>query len=149
MKYLKKYESIYDTKNWIEDVISNCKDLMLDTYDIFYNSEVTKKYDSWSNLKGELNIVTIECKFVAGPFNKSTKNKIIDNMEIIMDVHDNLISYMNEEGFKTNHLTIGIISTFFNVINDNFTYNISFSKELDSEFIAHLRYLKKYNLLNT
>lgn len=126
---------------------------MLEISDIFYNSEVTKKYDSWSNIKGELNIVTIDCKFVAGPFNKSTKEKIINNVEIIKDVHDNLISYMIEEGFKTNHLNTNNPYNYFNLVNDSFTYNISFSKELDSDFIAwngtsHLRYLKRYNSLN-
>lgn len=147
MKYLKTYESVDDTKDWIEEVVSNCKDIMLEISDIFYNSEVTKKYDSWSNIKGELNIVTIDCKFVAGPFNKSTKEKITNNIETIRDVHENLMSYMYSEGFKKNH-NIDNIYSYFYVTNGDFTYNISFSKELDSDFIAHLRYLKRYNLLN-
>lgn len=147
MKYLKKYESVDDTKNWIEEVVSNCKDIMLEMSDIFYNSEVTKKYYSKSNMRGDLNILTIECKFVAGPFNKSTKVKIVNNMETIKDVHQNLIRYMNEEGFE--NLSIDNPYTNFNLVNDNFTYLITFSKELDNEFIAHLRYLKKYNLFES
>ena len=143
MRYIKTYESVYDTKDWIEEVVSNCKDIMLEISDIFDNSEVTKKYDSWSNPKGELNMVTIECKFVVGQgINKFTREKINNNMETVKEVHENLISYMTEEGFKINHHG-SLLTTHFNLINGNLTYTVSFSKELDKDFIGHLRYLKK------
>lgn len=151
MRYLKTYESVNDTKDWIEEIVSNCKDIMLEISDIFDNSEVTKKYDSWSNVKGELNMVTIECKFVVGQgINKFTREKIKNNMKTVKEVHENLIRYMTEEGFKINQYLSNNLYTHFNLINgNNLTYNISFSKELDSEFIAHLRYLKKYNLFES
>ena len=148
MKYLKIYESVHDTKDWIEEVVSNCKDIMLEISDIFDNREVTKKYDSWSNIKGELNMVTVECKFVVGQgINKSIREKINNNMGIVKEVHENLIRYMSEEGFKINQH--GSLSTHFNLINGNLTYTVSFSKELDKDFIGHLRYLKKYNLFES
>lgn len=80
MKYLKTYESVHDTKDWIEEVISNCKDIMLEISDIFYNSEVTKKYVSDERVylpQSCRNTIVIDCKFVAGPFNKSTKKRLL------------------------------------------------------------------------
>jgi len=61
------------------------------------------------------------------------------------DIHERLIEYMTAHGFTYNS-SGDRYTAYFDMMLGNITYNISFSKQLDREFIGHLRYLKKYNI---
>lgn len=143
MKFLKPYklfESVHDTKQEIEDVVSTCKDILLDASDIFSgNSLVDKVYKD--------NEVVITC-FYTVPLNPlNIKSKLEECESTMSDIHVRLIEYMTTQGFTYNNRG-DKYTAYFDMILGNITYNIAFSKELDKEFISHLRYLKKYNLLN-
>ncbi len=137
MKHLKTYklfESVHDTKEQIEEVVSTCKDIMLEAQDTFGDSNVEKSY------KDDKVIITCVYKM---PF--SLKRKVEEYKSTMDDIHVRLIEYMTSQGFTYNNR--GDKSTaYFDIMLGNTTYNISFSKELDKEFISHLRYLKKYNI---
>lgn len=140
MKFLKPYkifESVGDTKQEIEEIASTCEDILLDASDIFSgNSLVDKVYKD--------NEVVITC-FYTVPLN--IKSKLEECESTMSDVHMRLIKYMTTNGFTYNNRG-DKYTAYFDMIAGNITYNISFSKELDKEFIGHLRYLKRYNLLN-
>ena len=138
MKHIKTYqlfESIHDTKEQIEEIISTCKDILLEANDTFSsNSNVERSY------KDDKLIITCVYKL---PF--FAPRKIEEYKSAIDDIHSRLIEYMTSQGFTYNNR--GDKSTaYFDIILGNITYNISFSKQLDREFIGHLRYLKKYNI---
>lgn len=141
MRYLSTYklfESVHDTKQEIEDAISTCKDILLDANDTFSgNSLVDKVYKD--------NEVVITC-FYTVPIN--IKPKVEEYKSIMSDIHERLIEYMTNQGFTYNNRG-DKYTAYFDMILGNITYNIAFSKELDKEFIGHLRYLKKYNLLES
>ena len=129
-------ESVHDTKEEIEEIVSTCKDILLEANDAFSsNSNVEKSYKD--------DKLTITCAYIV-PFN--TKVKVEEYKSTMNDIHARLIEYMTSQGFTYNNR--GDESTsYFDIVLGSITYNISFSKELDKEFIGHLRYLKKYNLL--
>ena len=138
MKHIKTYqlfESVHDTKEEIEEIISTCKDILLEANDTFSsNSNVEKSYKD--------DKLTITCAYTV-PFN--TKVKVEEYKSSMNDIHGRLIEYMTSQGFTYNNR--GDESTnYFDIVLGSITYNISFSKELDKEFIGHLRYLKKYNI---
>lgn len=136
MKYLKLFkESVNDTKEQIEEIVSTCKDIMLEAQHTFGNSDVEKSYKD--------DKVIINC-FYKMPFDM--KGKLEEYKSAMDDIHSRLIEYMISQGFT--YINRGDRYTaYFDMRLGNITYNISFSKELDKEFIGHLRYLKKYNLL--
>ena len=136
MIYLKRFnESIHDTKEEIEEIVSTCKDILLEASDTFGNSsEVNKTY------KDDKVIITCLYKL---PFN--IKSKLEEYKSTMNDIHQRLIEYMNSEGFSFTRRGDSYTS-YFDWMS-GITYNIDFSKELDKEFIGHLRYLKRYNLL--
>ena len=129
-------ESVHDTKEEIEEIVSTCKDILLEANDTFSsNSNVEKSYKD--------DKLTITCAYTV-PFN--TKVKVEEYKSSMNDIHGRLIEYMTSQGFTYNNR--GDESTdYFDIVLGSITYNISFSKELDKEFIGHLRYLRKYNLL--
>ena len=130
------YESVHDTKEEIEEIVSTCKDILLEASDTFGNSsEVSKTY------KDDKVIITCVYKL---PFN--IKSKLEEYKSTMDDIHQRLIEYMTSEGFSFTRRGDSYTS-YFDMISGNITYNIDFSKELDKEFIGHLRYLKRYNLL--
>ena len=138
MKHIKTYllfESIHDTKEQIEEIISTCKDIMLEAQHTFGNSDVEKSYKD--------DKITITCVY---KMPLDLKGRLEEYKSTMNDIHERLIEYMASQGFT--YINRGDRSTaYFDMMLGNITYNISFSKELDKEFIGHLRYLKKYNLL--
>ncbi len=138
MKHINTYqlfESVHDTKEEIEEIVSTCKDILLEANDTFSsNSNVEKSY------KDDKVIITCVYKL---PF--FAPRKIEEYKSAIDDIHSRLIEYMTSHGFT--YINRGDKSTaYFDIMVGNITYNISFSKDLDREFIGHLRYLKKYNI---
>lgn len=138
MKHIKTYqlfESVHDTKEQIEEIVSTCKDILLEANDTFSsNSNVERSY------KDDKVIITCVYKL---PFFSPRKRE--EYKSAIDDIHSRLIEYMTSQGFT--YINRGNTSTaYFDIILGNITYNISFSKQLDREFIGHLRYLKKYNI---
>ena len=146
MRHLKTYkifESVHDTKEEIEEVVSTCKDILLEANDTFFgNSLVDKVYKD--------NEVVITC-FYTVPSN--IKAMLEEYKSTMIDIHERLIEYMTSQGFTIKHRKRCYnnrddrYTAYFDMLVGSITYNIAFSKELDKEFIGHLRYLKKYNLL--
>ena len=50
MKYLKAYESVEMTKNWISEVMSTCKDIMVELEDAGMETEVKRSLSDKSVL---------------------------------------------------------------------------------------------------
>ena len=135
MKHLKRFnESVHDTKEEIEEIVSTCKDILLEAQDIFGNSEVNKEYKD--------NEVVITCLYKM----LDIKRRIEEFKPTVDAVHVRLIEYMTSNGFSFTNRGESSIK-YIDIISYDITYNISFSKELDKDFIDHLRYLKRYNLL--
>ena len=135
MRHLKTYkifESVHDTKEEIEEVVSTCKDIILEAQDIFGNSEVKKEY------KDDKVIITCLYKML------DIKRRIEEFKPTVDDVHVRLIEYMTSNGFSFKNRGESSLK-YIDIISYDITYNIAFSKELDKEFIG--QYLKKYNLL--
>ena len=133
MKHLKKFnESVEETKNWISEVMMNCKDIMLELEDVGIKTDVTRRlrratpYDQVS--------VLIECII----YIKDSISLIKSRKSGLLEVKNRLIDYMESEGFK-------LINNKPYVTDGQFV--ISFNKsDIDNDYIAHLRYLKKYNI---
>ena len=118
MKYLKQFESVEETKDWISKVMDTCKDIMLELEDAGIKTEVKRSLKDKS--------VLIECLI--------TSNSRW-NRPVFLDVNNRLIDYMTSEGFELVDFSFGN------------QFKISFKKsDIDSDYIGHLRYLKKYNL---
>lgn len=139
MKHIKTYqlfESVQDTKEQIEEIISTCKDILLEANSTFSsNSNVEKLYKD--------DKITITCFYTAQFINIKAKSE--EYKSTMYDIHERLIEYMTAHGFTYNNRG-DRYTDYFDMMLGNITYNISFSKQLDREFIGHLRYLKKYNI---
>jgi hypothetical protein len=133
MKYLKIYESIHDTKDEVKEVVSTCKDILLEASDAFGDSDASYR---WSDDK-----VFIDCFYTI--LFVSLKSDEAKN--IMSDVHERLLDYMTSVGYTVEYRGEGY-TNYVDMILNKITYRITFKKELDKEFIGHLRYLKKYNL---
>lgn len=125
MKHINTYqlfESIHDTKEQIEEIVSTCKDILLEANDTFSsNSNVEKSY------KDDKVIITCVYKL---PF--FAPRKIEEYKSAIDDIHSRLIEYMTSHGFT--YINRGDKSTaYFDIMVGNITYNISFLKDLDLE----------------
>jgi 4a-hydroxytetrahydrobiopterin dehydratase len=139
MKHINTYqlfESVHDTKEQIEEIVSTCKDILLEANSTFSsNSNVEKSYKD--------DKVIITCFYTAQFINIKAKSE--EYKSTMYDIHERLIDYMTAHGFTYNNRG-DRYTAYFDMMLGNITYNISFSKQLDREFIGHLRYLKKYNI---
>jgi hypothetical protein len=121
VKYLKAYESVEVTKNWISEVMNTCKDIMLELEDAGMETEVKRSLSDKS--------VLIECIV--------TLNNKIREVGLV-EIKNRLIDYMISEGFES-------VNDKWHSSGGKFV--ISFNKsDIDNDYIGHLRYLKKYNL---
>lgn len=118
MKYL---ESINDIKLEVSNIIMDCKDIMLELEDNGAEIEVKKEL-----FKDKLKVTCyISC-------NRRIFFKI---KQEILETIERLKNFMKIKGFD--------IQDYYKEI----TYiEISFLKEMDNDYIGHLRYLKKYNI---
>lgn len=128
MKYLRSYkvfESVQD-KEEIEEIVSTCKDILLEAQHTFGgNTSVEKIYKD--------DKVIISCHY---KMTFDVKGRVEEYKSTIDDIHVRLIEYMTSYGFTYNNR--GDRSTaYFDMILGNITYNISFSKELDKEFMGY------------
>jgi hypothetical protein len=123
MKFIKKFnESVEDTKNWIYNVMDTCKDIMIELEDNGMETEVKR------SLQPDKSVI-IECII------KSNKRWKKDGL---LDSKNRLVDYMELVGFEL------VDSQWF---SSGYQYKISFKKsDIDNDYIAHLRYLKKYNI---
>ena len=121
MKYLKYLESINDTKLEISNIMNDCKDIMIELEDSGAETEVKKEL-----FKDKLK-VTCYISYNRRIFFK-IKQEILETIE-------RLNNFMKIKGFD--------IQNYYKEI----TYiEISFLKEMDNDYIGHLRYLKRYNI---
>ena len=134
MKYLKTYESVDLIQTWINEIINNCKDIMIDLKDEGMTTDVKR-----SLYIKETNCVLVDCtmshhsSFRWGRFG-------------ISKIYDRLSNYMKSEGFEEIERRTGDVGK-FPFINGEYQGKISFKKsEIDSDYIGSLRYLKKYNI---
>jgi len=130
MKHIKTYqlfESVQDTKEQIEEIISTCKDILLEANDTFSsNSNVERSY------KDDKLIITCVYKL---PF--FAPRKIEEYKSAIDDIHSRLIEYMTSQGFT--YINRGNTSTaYFDIILGNITYKVFIKINLDREFIGHI-----------
>lgn len=118
MKYL---ESINDIKLEVSNIIMDCKDIMLELEDSGAETEVKKEL-----FKDKLKITC----YIS--YNRRIFFKI---KQEILETIERLKNFMKIKGFD--------IQDYYKEI----TYiEISFLKEMDNDYIGHLRYLKKYNI---
>jgi hypothetical protein len=121
VKYLKAYESVEVTKNWISEVMNTCKDIMLELEDAGMKTEVKRSLSDKS--------VLIECIV--------TLNNKVREVGLV-EIKNRLIDYMTSEGFES------VNDRWY---SSGGKFVISFNKsDIDNDYIGHLRYLKKYNL---
>ena len=128
MRYLKHFESIEDTKNWISEVINTCKDIMVELEDAGIKTEVKRSLQLTKS-------VLIECIMFI-----NNSEDIIKFRKVMYDseLKSRLIDYMESEGFE--------LTNYEPYINDG-KFKMSFKKsDIDNDYIGHLRYLKKYNI---
>ena len=134
MKYLKTYESIDSLQTWINEVMDNCKDIMLELEDAGMKTDVKR-----SLYMKESNSVLVDCTMShPSPFKWSRFS--------VVDVYDSLAYYMKSEGFEEIERRLGNVGN-FPFSGGEYQGKISFKKSgLDSDYIGNLRYLKKYNM---
>ena len=140
MRYLKTYEShesIDSIKNWINEVMANCKDIMIELEDAGMKTNVKR-----SLYMEERNSVLVDCMMsYKSPYNWRKFG--------LVDIYDRLSDYMKSEGFEEIQRLLGDVGQ-FPFTDDGYEGRISFKKSgLDSDYIGHLRYLKKYKLLES
>lgn len=134
MKKLKKYESIDSLQTWINEIIDNCKDIMVELEDAGMETNVKR-----SLYMKENNSVLVDCTMSHQFPTKWVRFGVLS-------VYDRLSDYMKSEGFEEVERRTGLISK-FPFINGKYQGKISFKKSgLDSDYIGNLRYLKKYNI---
>jgi hypothetical protein len=143
-------ESVSDTMDEINSTVENCKDILMEVQDLFGRVIVSKKFIEGSRSRQpgfiygpRVNI----CCFYQIPGGISGKNKFITNKDLISEVHERLNDYMKSEGFTPTNID-NDVKNYFTWREGNFTYFIDFYKDLEPEFAGHIRYLRKYNLLN-
>jgi hypothetical protein len=131
MKYLKAYESVEMTKNWISEVMNTCKDIMVELEDAGMETEVKRSLSDKS--------VLIECIIILNNF-AANGGGIIKFRKVMFDleVKMRLIDYMESEGFE--------LTDYEPYVKDG-QFKMLFKKsDIDNDYIGHLRYLKKYNI---
>jgi len=131
VKYLKAYESVEMTKNWISEVMNTCKDIMVELEDAGMETEVKRSLSDKS--------VLIECIIILNNF-AANGGGIIKFRKVMYDleVKMRLIDYMESEGFE--------LTDYEPYVKDG-QFRMLFKKsDIDNDYIGHLRYLKKYNL---
>lgn len=146
MKYIEKFESKgleYQLNDWINDVIANCKSIMIELQDMGMIIEVkrslyiTGSFGSILNNFG--NSVLVDCTMSYPTAYKWSKFGL-------KDIYDRLNEYMKTEGFEEIERSTGDVSR-FPFLNGMYQAKISFKKDnLDSDYIGSLRFLKRYNI---
>jgi hypothetical protein len=131
MRYLKTYESLNSTIDWVNSIIENCKDIMLELVDdgaeIIVSKSISKLYK---------NRIEIEYKAI---YNKYPKKSYL----IINDVFNRISDYLSLNNFEEKNRNI-ILPDY---LDGKWTTRIVFtSPELDSDYIGNLRYLKRYSI---
>lgn len=139
MKHLIRYnESIDELQQWINGVLENCKDIMLEMQDLGFRIEVKR-----SLYMKEMNSVMVDClmgsdKLIGVNYKRGWKNEL-------NETYDRLNSYMASEGFEELERLTNLKD--FPYSDGAYWAKISFKRSnLDSDFIGHLRYLKRYNI---
>ena len=133
MKNLKTYESVNALQNWINEVMNNCKDIMSDLKD--HGMTINTKRSLYME---ENNYVLVDCTM-------SYYSPLRWGRFGVKEVYDRLSYYMESEGFEEIERRTGNVGS-FPFINGEYQGKISFKKSgLDSDYIFHLKYLKKYN----
>ncbi len=131
MKHIKTYkifESVEETNNWISEVMNTCKDSMIELEDVDIKTEVKRTSQSDKS-------IIIECIM-----NLNNSEDIIKFRKVMIgsEIKNGLIDYMKSEGFE--------LIDYSPYVRDG-QFKMSFKKsDIDSDYIAHLRYLKKYNI---
>lgn len=124
MNHLKSFESLHDTKTWIDGVMDTCMDIMVELRDNGLRVGVNK------SLSDDESSIIIKCD-VGSWSHKASK--------VILSVLDRLTTYMESEGFKLMRSP--------SRISQDVGISISFEKpDIDRDYIGHLRYLKRYKL---
>ena len=113
------YESVHDTKEEIEEIVSTCKDILLEAQHTFGNSHVVKSY------KDDKVTISCLCRMPS-----DVKGKVEEYKSTMDDIHARLIEYMTSQGFTYNNRG-DRYTDYFDMILNKITYNIAFSKELD------------------
>ena len=139
MKYIKSFnESIDELQQWINSVMENCRDILLEMDDLGFKTNVNR-----SLFMKEKNSVIVDCKighkmFIGVNYKRGWREELIITF-------DRLNDYMTSEGFEGTERTTSVNNLEFS--DGLYWLKISFKKsDLDSDYIGHLRYLKKYNI---
>jgi hypothetical protein len=131
MNHIKTYqlfESVEETKNWISEVMSICKDIMVELEDVDIKTDVKRSLQSYKS-------ILIECTMF---LSNSESISRFRNVMFDSEIKSRLIDYMQSEGFELVNYSPYI---------ENGQFKMSFKKsDIDSDYIGHLRYLKKYNI---
>lgn len=139
-RYNESIDIIYSDviQNWISEVMSNCKYILLELEDQGMQTDVKRSLHPRHYPMREKNTVLIECMM-------SYESPVRWARFGVKDVYDRLADYMKSEGFEERERRIGSVGD-FPVVNGKYQGMISFIKSgLDSDYIGNLRYLKKYN----
>jgi hypothetical protein len=132
MRYLRTHESIESVKDWVDEVMTNCKDIMLELQDA--GMEINVKRSLYAGDR----VLVVDCVMSHPSAFRWSRYGVID-------VYNRLADYMKSEGFEELSRRIGNVDNFPKV-NGKYQGEISFKKsDMDSDYIGHLRYLKKYN----
>lgn len=139
MKHLHRYnESIDELQQWINQVLENCRDILLEMDDLGFKTNVKR-----SLYMKENNSVIVDCRvgsnrFIGVDYKRGWRKELIMTF-------DRLNDYMTSEGFEETERTTRVDNLEFS--DGLYWLKISFKKsDLDSDYIGHLRYLKKYNI---
>jgi hypothetical protein len=129
-------ESVDVTKSWISGVLDNCRDIMVSLQDDGVHIDILKILEG-GNFVVKFNIYS-DYAFRGNKFG-------------IGDIYNTLCSYMKSEGFEDNSITFNrSVLTPDSQIGgggEKYLCVMKFTTaDIDSDYIAHLRYLKRYNI---
>jgi hypothetical protein len=134
-KETKLFESVEETKNWISEVMNTCKNIMIELEDVDIKTDVTRSLQSRFATSDLNKSILIECIIIL-----NNSEDIVKFRKVMIDseIKSRLIDYMESEGFE--------LIDYSPYVKDG-QFKMSFKKsDIDSDYIAHLRYLKKYNI---
>lgn len=126
MKHLKEYKIFENLEDdlirWINIIINNCRDILLEAQDEGYRTRVSK-----SPFMIETNKVSILCEIFI-PF--KIGNGIKEQKIRVTEYFNRLSEYLTEEGFIETNRNIKIeMSNFINLDEQYYRLHISFKKE--------------------
>ena len=144
-----KFNSINEEKEWVQSVINNCEDILLEIGDMGLKYKVDKVFLEENSGRNDryytLNELNIECKIIKSLAHRYFFNSVKSDIDNYNDVVIRLVEYMKMEGFTMlvdTDLKLMDPSTFVNTV----TNLITFTKKMSRDYIGHLRYLKRYKI---